>query len=444
MSKVAQKVVKKKRVTKVEVEQIKRLPSVVFASDSPYYPTGFADQCGKIANIAARNMDWDVNYLGWQTRGNPDIRGFDYKIHGVRGEAPFGKDSYEQIFREVSPEMLFTQGDAHMVDVLAMKVRPFWLMYYPLDGDPINSLISNVLSKADVRIAMSKYGQQLTQQQLRLSVEYVPHGIDTNMFSPINKKAAKETIYDRMGIMSPIEFKDMFVFGCVARLNKRKHHIRLLEAFRIFLERDEERKKKCFLYLHLDPKDPLYIHDINHDYFFIEQIEVRGLGDNIIITPKESPQNVQYNFLEGLSHQDLCLLYNSFDVHVLPTGGEGFGIPTVESMSCEVPNIITDYTTSREFIAGTDDDTKLLDKEEQRGILVPPQNLYMERCGVKKAWIDIRKLVEAMEKYYLDPDLIKLHGERARKWVVDNYDWKVVEKMWIKLFEKVNTNINLV
>ena len=222
----------------------------------------------------------------------------------------------------------------------------------------------------------------------------------------------------------------------------------MLEAFRMFMnagtkEEKEKKKKTCYLYLHLDAKDPLYIHDANHDYFFLEQIEVRGIGQNTIITPLADKAKKKYSFLEGIPAQDLSLLYNSFDVHALPTGGEGFGIPIVEAMACGLPSVITDYTTTREFLLLGDDD-EIVPKEEQRGIAVPPSNLYMERCGVRKAWIDVKKMAQSFQKYWKDEELRKLHGKNAREWAVSHYDWKVVNKMWVDLFEKINTNIDLV
>ena len=434
--------------TDTEISLQRKRPTILFASDSPYYPTGFARQCGSIANMVSEIFNWDTHYLGWQTRGNPPISGFNYKVHGVKGNAMFGKDSYNDVFHEISPDIIFTQGDAHMVDVLARIPRPFWLLYYPLDGDPINGLIADVLKKVDVPIAMSKYGKNLTESQLKIKTEYIPHGVDTNNYSPINKVAARKMFFDMYGIRLPTPPEDLFIFGCVARLNKRKHHMRLLEAFRMFLnsgnkEEREEKRKKCFLYLHLDAKDPLYIHDANHDYFFLEQIEVRGIDMNVIITPPADRAKKKYSFTEGIPDQDLSILYNCFDVHVLPTGGEGFGIPIVEAMACGLPSIITDYTTTREFLV-LDDDEVPVPKEKMRGIAVPPKTLYMERCGVRKAWIDVRKLAQAMQTYWKSEELRKQHGDNARQWAVDHYDWKVVNKMWVDLFERINTNVDLV
>jgi len=434
--------------TKTEIKLNRRRPTILFASDSPYYPTGFAIQCGTIANTVSKFFNWDTHYLGWQTRGNPPISGFNYKVHGVRGNAMFGKDSYQDVFHEIAPDVLFTQGDAHMVDVLARQPRPFWMLYYPLDGDPINSMIESVLMAVDVPIAMSKYGQKLTKEQLKIDAEYVPHGINTSIFSPINKLAARQAFFGEYGMKFKTDPKDMFIIGCVARLNKRKHHMRLLEAFRMFMNAGSKEEKKlkketCYLYLHLDAKDPLYIGDANHDYFFLEQIECRGIGENVIITPASNQSRKKYNFLEGIPPQDLSLLYNCFDVHALSTGGEGFGIPIVEGMACGLPTVATNYTTTEEFLL-LGDNEEVVPKEEQRGIAVPYVTAYMERCGVRKAWIDVKKMAQAFQKYWKDEELRKLHGKNARDWAVSHYDWTVVNKMWIDLFEKVNTNIELV
>jgi len=414
-----------------------------FASDSPYYPTGFAVQCSHIANLVAEELDWETHYLGWQTRGNPKIEGYKFKVHGVRGNAPFGKDSYQDFFRKISPDVIFTQGDAHMVDVLSVQPRPFWIMYFPIDGDPLNNTIANVVRKADIKVAMSKFGQELTSYQLRINdVEYIPHGVNTNTFSPIDKKIARKEIFTKLGINIPNP-EEAFIFGCVARLNKRKHHMRLLEAFRIFLEKNEERRKNCYLYLHLDPKDSLYIGDPNHDYFFLEQIEVRGIANNVIITPERLPNNSTYEMTQGISEMDLALLYNAFDVHVLTTGGEGFGIPIVEAMACGKPNILTDYTTSREFI-DINEKGEEISLDEKRGITVDPSILYMEMCGVRKAWVDVKKFASAMDMYYEQPDIMEKHGKNAREFAVKNYSWEVVDKMWLELFERIHNDIGLV
>jgi len=471
-----------KVVTQTRISMRRKKPVAVFGSDSPYFSTGFANQCGHIASIAAKKMKWDVHYLGWQTRGNIEIKGYPYKIHGIMGRAAFGKDSYTPLFGYVNPDVVFTQGDAHMVDQLGTIPRPFWIWYYPIDGHPINQIIGSVLPRADVRVAMSKYGRNLVKMTTGLDSEYIPHGVDTTMFSPANKNECRTAFFDMYGLKPrECETEEAFIIGSVARLNLRKHHLRLLIAFKKFLDTGsskqeiEEKKKKCYLYLHLDPFDPLFVPDMNHDYLFMEWIDALGLNKNVVITPKKKADGSSYDYVNGIPQQDLVLLYNSFDIHALSTGGEGFGIdyvngipqqdlvllynsfdihalstggegfgiPIVEAMACGKPNIVTDYTTTRELIASDDEDV-YLPLDQCRGMPVPPSRLWMERCGVNKAWIDVDAMALAFETYYKNRELIDTQSKIAREWAVTHFDWKVVDKMWIDVFEKVNYKVELV
>jgi len=57
---------------------------------------------------------------------------------------------------------------------------------------------------------------------------------------------------------------------------------------------------------------------------------------------------------QALTEEGMANLYNMMDVFVLPTAGEGFGIPTLEAMSCGVPICVTNYTTGWELVKSDD------------------------------------------------------------------------------------------
>lgn len=433
------------KVIKMNIEELnidntkKDKMVILFASDSPYYPTGFAKQLGGVAQYISENTDHEIHFLGWQTRGNIKDERFDYVIHGGKNE-PYGIDAYEGLFDAINPDVVITLGDAHMTPLNRMN-HPFWIGYFPLDGHPISSNILSVISQMDMRIAMADYGLQLCLEHKLHPTEFIPHFVETDIFKPIDKKKCRKEMKgfftDINGEVMDIP-EDAFIIGSVARLNPRKHNMRLLQAFKDFIDNiPDEDKKNVYLYLHLDPKDPLFLKDKNHDYMFLEMVNTFGIDDRVIFTKNNY-------FLEGLSIEEMIRLYNVFDIHAIATGGEGFGVPTIEAMSCGVPSIITDYTTSKELVGiKSYDDPVLAEEEEQRGILVPYEKLYLEKAEVHKAWIDIPKMAKAFNKYYMDRELLKKHSENCRNYAIKTFDREVVLKQWLDLINKITFNVKI-
>lgn len=406
---------------------------ILVGSDSPNIPSGFAQQLTGIAQYLATEGH-DVWYLGWQSRHDYQAREWDFKIIGVTSQ--FGKNDWQNAFRKTQPEVVISLGDAHMVDVLAQTPqRPLWFMYYPLDGDPISKFIGNTIKGADVPIAMANYSWQLTKKELKIEPEYIPHFYKPEDFYNMGEELKPE-LRRELGIP-----EDGFVIGCIARLNPRKHHQRLLYAFRLFLNnRTEEEREKCFLYLHLDPFDPLVYQDPNHNYQFIELINTLGLDKNVLLTPGNT-------YHSGLPPSYVNKLYNCFDFHALATGGEGFGVPFIEAAATGIPTVATDYTTTKEHLLLRTPYTDKIIKEDEkgrRGIVVPYERLNMELAQVQKAWVDVPLMAEAFETYYNDRELLKEHGENAQKYVERYYTYDVLMEKWAELFDRVFINLELV
>jgi len=59
----------------------------------------------------------------------------------------------------------------------------------------------------------------------------------------------------------------------------------------------------------------------------------------------------QYKYHLGLSSEEMAWLYNCFDVLLLPSRAEGFGLPLIEAQACGVPAISTDFSAMPELTA---------------------------------------------------------------------------------------------
>lgn len=140
-----------------------------------------------------------------------------------------------------------------------------------------------------------------------------------------------------------------------------------------------------------------------------------GLQANVVFSDTSA------NPLHGLSREELARLYQLADVHVLSTGGEGFGIPSAEAMGCGMPIILPDNSTGPELIG----------PDNERGWLVPcSTHMTGPKWGVNMGVVDIEALAEAMIEAHADSKMRKSKGKAARKWVVENLDWDIITKQF--------------
>lgn len=113
-----------------------------------------------------------------------------------------------------------------------------------------------------------------------------------------------------------------------------------------------------------------------------------------------------------------CLIHNS---------GEGFGIPIIEAMSCEVPSVLTDFTTTQEIVT-----------DNKCGIAVPIMNTITGTYNVERGIIDVDKFVESLQFLYDNPVERKRLGKNGRTAAIKHYDYdKVVYPAWNKYLLKV-------
>eukprot|EP00750_Incisomonas_marina_P007318 INCI1480.3.p1 GENE.INCI1480.3~~INCI1480.3.p1 ORF type:complete len:124 (+),score=13.94 INCI1480.3:294-665(+) len=99
------------------------------------------------------------------------------------------------------------------------------------------------------------------------------------------------------------------------------------------------------------------------------------------------------------------LLYSISDVFVLPTRGEGWGLPAMEAMSMEVPAIITNYSGPATFV------------NEENGY--PIKVSHVRRNG--QAEPDLKDVQRLMKHVYENPQDARQKGIQARKHVLENY-----------------------
>jgi len=372
----------------------KRSVNCLWISDSPTLPTGY----GRVTRdllFRLRMRSHNIWALGVGHDGWPyDTLSIPYPII----PSPAGFPSIESLQRAIDlarPDVIVALGDLWMmpwVEEQRLKGGPTLIGYIPIDGGPLPQSWKQHYKCFDKLVTTSIFSQNEFKKLLPdLAVDVIYHGVERTVFKPLkNKRSIKE----KLG------FGDRFVVGCVAKNQFRKHFPTLIKAFSDFHK--------------LYPNSLLYLHTSRDQqgWNFEDFLSQYNLGSSVVFPP-----GYNKNGYPQTSDAHLNEIYNAFDVMVLATTGEGFGLPIIEAMAAGTPVIATDYSSCTELVKG-------------RGLLIEVKTLvHMGGQVVLNAVPDSTDLTKKIEQLYLDENLrarfSKLGCAFAR-----SVDWNTIADQW--------------
>ena len=385
---------------------------IYWLSDSALTVTGYATITTNILNYLSSKgyecIQQAHNYIGQTIPPGLTLKGgrkLDFTIMGT-GREPYSKDLLMPRIKELKPNIFGVLLDSFMLYpwILNMDFAPAkTILYYPSDGEgglPQNC--EHILRKFNVSVAMSKFAQKQAFDLYGIKSEYIPHAVDEKNYFPLND-------IEKISLKLKWGLQDKFVVGSVFRNQGRKMADRMIKAFAKFSRTHED----AVLFMHCDPFDAAAVFDLN---LLIQRYKIQN---RCIFSGMK--------FFNGFDYDKMNEVYNLMDVFFLSTSGEGFGVPTIEAMACEVPCVVTDYTTTKEL---------LLD-DGVCGIPVPICADLTGSWTVERGIMDIDKGAEALETLYNNKELRKQYGKTGREKVLKNYVWSVVGEQWNKLIERM-------
>ena len=152
-------------------------------------------------------------------------------------------------------------------------------------------------------------------------IEYVPHGLDPNVFKPLNQNDEQLKVFKK----DLFKGKDIdFALFFNSRNIRRKQIPDAMFAYKIFIDSlTEEQAKKCAFVLHTQVVD-----DNGTDLAAVQEM----------LFGSDTKYNIIYSDKYG-SSEVMNLLYNSTDVQILLTNNEGWGLSLTEAMLAGNPII---------------------------------------------------------------------------------------------------------
>lgn len=225
-----------------------------------------------------------------------------------------------------------------------------------------------VLISNEIEMELNKVGIPAE----RLS--YIPNGVDTNRFVPIDTKLVSE-LRSRLGIQT-----DGLVVVFSGRLVKEKRVINLLEAWKNIITKH--------------PKALLII---------------LGEGELSAELKEASVSNVLFLGAK----EDVVPYLQVSDVFVLPSAAEGLSVAMLEAMSCGIPPLITRVGSNDKVV-----------ENGKSGVLIPSD--------------DIPALQNELDNLLSDSLKRSFIGKNARQVVLDNYSLSKTTDHLIDLYERLS------
>lgn len=283
-----------------------------------------------------------------------------------------------------------------------------WVALIPVDGTPVSEQMLRRIRTVDWPVAFSQFGQsELTK--VGVEADYIPLGVDCQMFSPDDKGEART----RLGLS-----QDIYLVTMVAA-NKgfpaRKSWPEALTAFAQFHARHSETR--------------LYLHTTAQPFGSSGRgIHLKSLAQelgivNAVIFADEGELTV------GVPGEQMADIYRASDVLLNPAMGEGFCLPAAEAQACGCSVITQSCSAMSELTVN--------------GIAIEPlQPYWIPQLGYWWQQAGTARIDEALEKLYsLSGEAREFAADGGIGFIRDRYDWPIVMEYWQSFLDKVEAEL---
>jgi glycosyltransferase involved in cell wall biosynthesis len=394
---------------------------VLTLSDHPLAPSGVGTQTKYIIEALLQTGEFSVLSLGGaikhdnyqQVRVAPFED--DWRIIPVDG---FGtQEMIRSVLRQEKPDILWFMTDPRFFPWLweiENEVRSLVPMvyYHVWDNFPPPMFNRNFYLSNDVIATISKVTDEVVKSVApEIERHYMPHAVHSDVFRPLPLEQIEAI---RSQSLQPAD-QEKVIFFWNNRNARRKQSGSLIYWFKEFLDK-YDLHDKAQLIMHTDPNDP-------HGQPLEHLIDHLGLNRRQILlsTTKVSPQ-------------DLAGIYNMVDCTINISDAEGFGLATLESLSCGTPIIANMTGGLQEQVQHEGKEFGVPIFPSSRAIIGSQQVPYIYEDRINK-----NHFISALYKIYsISAEARRQMGADGRRHVETNYNYHNFGQKWIELMLSVH------
>jgi len=399
---------------------------ILVLSDHPLSPSGVGTQTKYFIEALLETGRYQFICLGGAMKHeNYDPvhvppYGNDWVIYPVDGYG--NAETIRSVLRQEKPDALWFMTDPRFYTWLweienEVRAACPMIYYHVWDNYPVPLFNGDFYRSTDEVICISKVTHDIVSKAApTVSTTYLPHAVDDSVFRKLKtgeEAAAVKKIRDQVWSHSENNHPKKKLFFWNNRNARRKQSGTIIWWFKEFL--DEVGHDKATLLMHTDARDP-HGQDLPH---LIEHLNCNH-GQVMLSTNKIPPT-------------ELALFYNAADYTINISDAEGFGLATLESLSCGTPIIVNMTGGLQEQVTNGKDwfgwGIEPASKAVIGSLQVP--YIYEDRLN-KKQFIDtLKKALTASPKSYKKMSLQGM--QHVRK----NYNFTNYKKQWVKLMDDI-------
>ncbi|MDA7494530.1 glycosyltransferase [bacterium] len=393
---------------------------ILTLSDHPLSPSGVGTQTKYFCESLLKTGRYSIISLGGAMKHNNynsvhvEPYGEDWKIIPVDGYGT--QEMIRSVIRTEKIQLIWFMTDPRFWSWLweiENEIRPLCPMVYHhvWDNYPAPYFNRDYYLSNDHIVAISKVTDQAVRTVApEVTCTYLPHSVNPDIFKPLSDLQIKETRERSL----QEEDRDKVVFFWNNRNARRKQSGTLIWWFKEWLDKEELHDKACLI-MHTEPKDP-HGQDLEHI------INHLGLKDRqILLSTQKIPP------------EQLAELYNMVDCTINISDAEGFGLATLESLSCGTPIIATMTGGLQEQVTDGETEFGVGLYPRSKSVIGSQQVPYIYEDRIDKA-----QFHSALNKIYkIGKKERRQLGTLGREHVEENYNFHELQQKWVEIIDKV-------